>query len=69
MYYLDTNNPVELFKRVLKNKIYVDKSMLINKLNDFIGSEDCYFCITRPRRFGKTINANMLGAYYTNSLL
>ena len=65
MYYLDTNNPVELFKRVLKNKIYVDKSMLINKLNDFIGSEDCYFCITRPRRFGKTINANMLGAYYT----
>ena len=51
MYYLDTNNPVELFKRVLKNKIYVDKSMLINKLNDFIGSEDCYFCITRPRRF------------------
>ena len=65
MYYLDTNNPVELFQRVLRKKIYVDKSMLINKFNDFIGSEDCYFCITRPRRFGKTINANMLGAYYT----
>ena len=64
MYYLDTNNPVELFKRVLKNKIYVDKSMLINKLNDFIGSEDCYFCITRPRRFGKTINMSMMAEFF-----
>ena len=64
-YYLDTNIPVELFQRVLKKKIYIDKSMLINKFNEVIGSEDCYFCITRPRRFGKTMNANMLGAYYT----
>lgn len=39
--------------------------MLINKLNENFGSDDCYVCITRPRRFGKTINANMLGAYYT----
>ena len=48
-YYLDTNIPVELFQRVLKKKIYIDKSMLINKFNEVIGSEDCYFCITRPR--------------------
>ena len=65
MYYLDTDEPIKFFQQVLSNKIYVDKSMLIDKLNDFIGSEGCYFCITRPRRFGKTINANMLGAYYT----
>ena len=65
MYYLDTDIPVELFQRVLKKKIYVDKSMLIDKFNDVIGSEDCYYCITRPRRFGKTINAAMLSAYYT----
>ncbi|RGC43208.1 AAA family ATPase, partial [Absiella sp. AM29-15] len=46
MYYLDTDIPVELFQRVLKKKIYVDKSMLIDKFNDVIGSEDCYYCIT-----------------------
>lgn len=39
---------------------YVDKSMLIDKFHDVIGSADCYYCITRPRRFGKTMNANML---------
>ena len=65
MYYLDTEIPLALFQRVLKRKIYVDKSLLIDKLNDVIGTDECYYCITRPRRFGKTINANMLGAYYT----
>lgn len=65
MYYLDTRKSIEKFRQVLHRKIYVDKSMLIDKLNEYIGSDDCYFCITRPRRFGKTINANMLGAYYT----
>ena len=38
---------------------------MIEKLNELIDTNDCYVCITRPRRFGKTINANMLGAYYT----
>ena len=65
MYYLDTEIPIALFQRVLKRKIYVDKSMLIDKLNDLICTDECYYCITRPRKFGKTINANMLGAYYT----
>ena len=65
MYYLDTKIPFALFQRVLKRKSYVDKSMLIHKLNDVIGNDECYLCVTRPRRFGKTINANMLGAYYT----
>lgn len=65
MYYLDTNAPVLKYERVLRDKIYVDKTMLIEKTNDLLGRDSCYVCITRPRRFGKTINANMLGAYYT----
>lgn len=59
------NTPLLKYERVLRDKIYVDKSLLIDKLNDTIGRDSCYICITRPRRFGKTINANMLGAYYT----
>jgi len=39
--------------------------MLIEKITPMIRTTDKYICITRPRRFGKTINANMLGAYYT----
>ncbi|MDO4330090.1 MAG: AAA family ATPase [Lachnospiraceae bacterium] len=65
MYHLNVSSPIINYQKTLKRKIYVDKSLLIKPLNDLIGTDECYVCITRPRRFGKTINANMLGAYYT----
>lgn len=65
MYYLDTVKPRKNFEECLRSRTYVDKSLMIEKLNEFIGINNKYICITRPRRFGKTINANMLGAYYT----
>lgn len=65
MYYLDTKSPSIIFKEKINSPIYVDKSLLIEKMNDSIRTDGKYICITRPRRFGKTINANMLGAYYT----
>lgn len=65
MYYLNVEGPKIMFSKTLSRPVYVDKSLLIERMNDVIGSYDCYICITRPRRFGKTMNANMLGAYYT----
>ena len=53
------------FKEILKADIYVDKTMLISKLNNFIDKGNKYICISRPRRFGKTIAANMMCAYYS----
>lgn len=47
-------------------QIYVDKSELISKLNPLVETEDRYVCVSRPRRFGKTMAANMLSAYYGN---
>ena len=65
MYYLNTKRPIQLFQEALNDEIYVDKSLLIGKLSTRINTNSKYICITRPRRFGKSINANMLGAYYT----
>ena len=65
MNYLNTNTPLLLFQRNLNSEIYVDKSLLIKKVSKYINTGDCYICITRPRRFGKTINAAMLASYYT----
>lgn len=65
MHYLNTNTQIILFQDALNSEIYVDKSMLIRKISPMIRTNGKYICITRPRRFGKTINANMLGAYYT----
>ncbi len=65
MNYLNTNIPKRLFQDALNDEIYVDKSMLIADISRNMNTKSKYICITRPRRFGKTVNANMLGAYYT----
>ncbi|MDD7161068.1 MAG: AAA family ATPase [Candidatus Ornithospirochaeta sp.] len=44
---------------------YVDKSMLIKVLNDKLNKIDRFICVSRPRRFGKTMAANMIAAYYS----
>ena len=53
------------FKRISSSKIYVDKTELISVLNDYVETEQRFFCISRPRRFGKSVTANMLCAYYS----
>ena len=63
--YLNTGNG--LFKKTLNSKIYVDKSMLISYMNDLLDTKNCYVCVSRSRRFGKTTDAEMLAAYYDKS--
>lgn len=53
------------FKLTLAADIYVDKTMLISELNKFIDRGNQYICVSRPRRFGKTIASNMMCAYYS----
>ena len=65
MYYLDTNTPMMNYQMNVNSKIYVDKSLLIEKMNELLNTTSRYVCITRPRRFGKTMNISMLGTYYT----
>lgn len=53
------------FQKTLKSEIYVDKTMLLAYTNKVIGSDMACICNSRPRRFGKSITANMLAAYYS----
>ena len=46
---------------------YVDKTGLLAKLNQFIKDCEKFICVVRPRRFGKTITANMINAYYSKA--
>lgn len=55
------------FRGSLRSKIYVDKSKLIAKTNEVLCTEQKYICVSRPRRFGKSMAANMLAAYYDRS--
>ena len=46
---------------------YVDKTSLIPLINATLNSERRYSCVTRCRRFGKSMAAKMLCAYYDKS--
>lgn len=64
--YLNPGN--EGFKRALRSEIYVDKTYMINYLNSVFDTDNAYVCISRPRRFGKSMAANMLAAYYDKTV-
>ena len=59
------NPGTERLKRSKANKYYVDKSMILSVLNEKINTDDNLICVSRPRRFGKTMAANMIAAYYS----
>lgn len=53
------------FQEALNSEIYVDKSGLISLTNSVVRTQQKYVCVSRPRRFGKSMAANMLTAYYS----
>ena len=53
------------FQESLNSEIYVDKTELMSYTNKVLRTEQKYICISRPRRFGKSMAANMLTAYYS----
>ncbi len=58
------NPSIESFEENLNADIFVDKSLLIKELNQIVCTTNKYLCVSRPRRFGKTMAENMLCAYY-----
>ena len=67
MYFLNSISENNQFIKTTEEDYFVDKSELISKLNKLVGSSKQYVCITRPRRFGKSLNALMLASYYSNN--
>jgi len=62
--YIDKGN---MGFREARNGEYVDKSGLIAVINGMLGTEFKFCCVSRARRFGKSMAAKMLMAYYDRS--
>ena len=58
----------EKFEISRRSRIYVDKSGMIAALNDCFNTEDRFVCVSRPRRFGKSMTANMISAWYDRTV-
>ncbi len=61
--YLNPSN--DNYTATTRREIFVDKTMMLSVLNQFIKTDNKYICVSRPRRFGKTIAGNMICAYYS----
>lgn len=55
----------EKFAQCINSEIYVDKTGIIRYCNQVVNSLQKYICMSRPRRFGKSVTADMLVAYYS----
>ena len=53
------------FQKIVNSDIYIDKTGLIAYTNSVVNTMQGYVCVSRPRRFGKSVAANMLAAYYS----
>lgn len=62
--YLNPDNSI--FQECINSDIYVDKTGLINYTNSVMHTQQKCICVSRPRRFGKSMAANMLSAYYSH---
>ena len=61
--YLNPGNV--LLQQDRKASIFVDKSMIISELNKLVNTREKFLCVSRPRRFGKSMAGNMIAAYYS----
>ena len=61
--FLNTVVPFNTYQATASGTYFVDKTPLIDELLPAIGTEERFFCITRPRRFGKSVMTNMIAAF------
>ena len=63
--YLNSSAACTLYRSEAAKPYFIDKSMLIEELLPLVDQGNHYICITRPRRFGKTMAAHMIAAFFS----
>ena len=66
--YLDSKAAYTLYQRETIRPYFVDKSKMIIELLQLLKEGGGYICVTRPRRFGKTVMANMISAFFSRAV-
>lgn len=62
--YMNSITPYTLYKSESLSPYFVDKTLMLRELFPYVSAGNRHICITRPRRFGKTIMANMISSFF-----
>ncbi len=65
--YLNASTVYDAYLREYQSPYFIDKSLLLEELIPRIETSTNYVCITRPRRFGKSVMANMIASFFSNA--
>lgn len=65
--YLNSKSAYTLYKSETEKPYFVDKSQMLKELFPLVQTGNNHICITRPRRFGKTVMANMIAAFFSKA--
>ncbi|WP_251208703.1 AAA family ATPase [Acetatifactor aquisgranensis] len=63
--YLNARTAYDAYRRECGSPYFVDKSLLLDELIQRMETTANYICITRPRRFGKSVAANMIACFFS----
>lgn len=63
--YLNGTTAYTLYKNETMKPFFVDKTKILSELFTLVEEGSNYLCITRPRRFGKTVMANMIASFFS----
>ena len=63
-YYLNPEDVIDIYRRESAKPYFVDKTEMLEQLIPFVEQQGSYLAVTRPRRFGKSVMAAMIGAYF-----
>ena len=63
--YVNSKTAYTLYKSETVKPYFIDKTMILKELFPLVEEGSNYLCITRPRRFGKTVMANMIASFFS----
>lgn len=67
--YLNSRAPYTLYQNETRKPYFVDKTRMLEMLFPFVEAGGDCICITRPRRFGKTVMANMIASFFQKRVI
>ena len=65
--YLNSKAAYTLYKSETEKPYFVDKTKMLEELFPLVQTGNNHICITRPRRFGKTVMANMIASFFSKA--
>ncbi len=63
-YYLNPEDVIDIYRREVRKPYFIDKTKMIGELIPLVERQGSYPSVTRPRRFGKSVVAAMIGSFF-----